>query len=89
MDRLNVLERHLSTRYQHSDAILEARPCSSVRTLPRFDSHVMERFIDDLCEFKSSVYEKFRSHPDLLPSTIEGLTKGSLTVAFFFPTTQS
>ena len=76
MDRIRVLQQHLRSDAEASSSGVGWEACSSVRVLPRFDSHTMERFIDDLCDFKHSVYEEFREHPELLPPVIEGLTKG-------------
>ena len=76
MDRIHVLRHHLRSDAEASSSGVGGEPCSSVRVLPRFDSHTMERFIDDLCDFKHSVYEEFREHPELLPPVLEGLTKG-------------
>lgn len=79
MNRLNTFLRHLEKRADVEQKSLQRAETSSVRTLPRFDSYVLGHYIDDLYEFKQSVYEEFRSRPDLLPAVIEGLTKGNLT----------
>ena len=81
MDRLKVLQRHLSGAGATNDAALEVASCSSVKVLPRFDISVMENFLDDMCDFKAKVYEEFRQSPELLPPVIEGLTKGTCPAA--------
>eukprot|EP00197_Chlamydomonas_leiostraca_P012961 CAMPEP_0202866722 /NCGR_PEP_ID=MMETSP1391-20130828/8326_1 /ASSEMBLY_ACC=CAM_ASM_000867 /TAXON_ID=1034604 /ORGANISM="Chlamydomonas leiostraca, Strain SAG 11-49" /LENGTH=696 /DNA_ID=CAMNT_0049546701 /DNA_START=100 /DNA_END=2190 /DNA_ORIENTATION=- len=50
-------------------------PCKANRSLPFFDSHVMETYIDDQRELKAKIYQVFRANSDLLPSVEEGLTK--------------
>lgn len=76
MERLSLLFRHLANEPDIKEERLERNSTSSVRSLPRFDSYVLGHYIDDLYDFKQSVYEEFRSRPDLLPAIIEGLTKG-------------
>ena len=78
MERLEALARHVGKGAESAGSSLLRVETSSVRTLPRFDSYVLGHYIDDLYEFKQSVYEEFRSRPDLLPPVIEGLTKGIL-----------
>ncbi len=78
MNRLQALHRHIGEGPAASSDHLQKLETSSVRALPRFDSYVLGHFIDDLYDFKQSVYEEFRSRPDLLPAVTEGLTKGSL-----------
>ncbi|GAX78643.1 hypothetical protein CEUSTIGMA_g6081.t1 [Chlamydomonas eustigma] len=48
---------------------------NSIRSLPTFDSHVLETYLDDQRELKNKVYSMFRGRPDLLPETVEGLSK--------------
>ena len=56
----------------------------AVRSLPRFDVGVLEAYLDDLRSMKLEVYELLRQHPELLPPTLEGMTKGiSHSVASF------
>jgi hypothetical protein len=76
MERLSKLQEHLSIGPSSLKGSLQRQETSSVKSLPRFDSYILGRFIDDLYEFKQSVYEEFRQHPELLPPVIEGLTKG-------------
>jgi hypothetical protein len=77
MYRLSKLQDHLSIGPTSVKRTLQRQETSSVKSLPRFDSYTLGRFIDDLYEFKQSVYEEFRQHPKLLPPVIEGLTKGN------------
>ena len=77
MNRLQALYRHIGEGAELPSDNLQRLDTSSVRTLPRFDSYVLGHFIDDLYDFKQSVYEEFRSRPDLLPAVTEGLTKGN------------
>ena len=77
MNRLQALYRHIGEGVELPSDNLQRLETSSVRTLPRFDSYVLGHFIDDLYDFKQSVYEEFRSRPDLLPAVTEGLTKGN------------
>jgi len=77
MDRLLRLQDHLRVGPSSQHGTLHRQETSSVKSLPRFDSYVLGRFIDDLYEFKQSVYEEFRQHPELLPPVIEGMTKGA------------
>jgi hypothetical protein len=66
-DRLEVL----------SQQMLSPSPCSgAVKTLPRFDAHILESYIDDLRELKQKVYDLFKANPELLPVAEEGLSKG-------------
>lgn len=73
--RLQVLQRHLAN--EGSGAHVVAGPTASrSASLPRFDIGVMETCLDDLASLKEEVYEVFRHRPDLLPSSLEGLSKG-------------
>ncbi len=84
---MQTLARHLAT-VSHTDSsqTLERSDCSakSSRSLPRFDSVVLEHFLDDQRGLKLEVYELFRQHPELLPAVYEGMSKGtSVAVAMF------
>ena len=83
MNRLQAIYRHIGESTEVSEDVLQRLETSSVRTLPRFDSYVLGHYIDDLYDFKQSVYEEFRSRPDLLPPVTEGLTKGVATQLHF------
>lgn len=48
----------------------------AVKTLPKFDSYVLETYLDDLRELKMMVYDVFRHQPELLANVWEGVTKG-------------
>lgn len=87
--RLHALMGHLSMSETDSpDLALAAESASggltrqdtaalAVRSLPRFDVGVMEAYLDDLRSMKLEVYELLRQHPELLPATLEGMTKGA------------
>ncbi|MEW5307894.1 MAG: hypothetical protein WDW38_007735 [Sanguina aurantia] len=47
----------------------------ATRTLPKFDSYVLETYLDDLRELKMVVYDVFRNQPELLANVWEGVTK--------------
>ena len=65
--RLNVI----------SQQVLGMSACEgAVKSLPRFDAHVLEAYIDDQRELKQKVYDIFKANPDLLVSEEEGLSKG-------------
>ena len=76
--RVAVLARHLEVGV-HAGAgpSVEAQPARARAALPRFDTVVMEKYIDDLSDLKEEVYELFRGRPDLLPPIIENMTKGA------------
>ena len=81
--RLQVLQRHLAS----DDAItdLQAAPTASRgASLPRFDTAVMEAALDDLASLKEEVYEVFRHHPELLPASLEGLSKGVRAICVLY-----
>lgn len=50
----------------------------ATRTLPKFDSYVLETYLDDLRELKMVVYDVFRNQPELLANVWEGVTKGEI-----------
>ena len=88
--RLHTLMSHLNASdIESSDLALAAGSTDggltrqdtaalAVRSLPRFDVGVMEAYLDDLRSMKLEVYELLRQHPELLPPTLEGMTKGAL-----------
>ncbi|KAF5836725.1 putative acyl-coenzyme A oxidase 2 peroxisomal precursor [Dunaliella salina] len=47
----------------------------AAKSLPFFDWHVMETYIDDQREMKQLMYDLFKSHPEMLTPVEEGLTK--------------
>ena len=66
-DRLGVL----------SLQIISPSPCEgAVKTLPRFDAHILESYLDDQCELKQRVYDLFKAYPELLPAAEQVLSKG-------------
>ena len=79
-ERVAVLARHLEVG-DHAGArpLVQALPARARAALPRFDTVVMEKYIDDLTDLKEEVYELFRGRPDLLPPIIEDMTKGAHT----------
>ena len=72
---MQVLQRHLAAGDTMAD-LLAAPTASRGASLPRFDTAVMEATLDDLASLKEEVYEVFRHHPELLPASLEGLSKG-------------
>lgn len=73
--RLEVLQKHLASEGPSAHVVL-AGTASRGASLPRFDIAVMEACLDDLASLKEEVYEIFRHRPDLLPASLEGLSKG-------------
>lgn len=73
--RLEVLQKHLADG-SGSAQVVAAPTASREASLPRFDIGVMEACLDDIASLKEEVYETFRHRPDLLPSSLEGLSKG-------------
>lgn len=73
--RLEVLQKHLA-KGSAPDDVVAALSASRGASLPRFDIGVMEACLDDIASLKEEVYEVFRHRPDLLPSSLEGLSKG-------------
>ena len=79
-ERMAVLARHLEVGDRAgAGPSVQAQPARARAALPRFDTVVMEKYIDDLCDLKEEVYELFRGRPDLLPPIIEDMTKGAHT----------
>ena len=77
-ERVGVLARHLAVGVRAgAGASVHAQPTRARAALPRFDTVVMEKYIDDLSDLKEEVYELFRGRPDLLPPIIEDMTKGA------------
>ena len=77
--RLEVLQKHLAD--DSSPAHVAAVPTASRgASLPRFDIGAMESCLDDLASLKEEVYEVFSHRPDLLPSSLEGLSKGTASL---------
>ena len=74
--RLEVLQKHLAEGIAPAH-VVAASTASRGASLPRFDIGVMETCLDDLASLKEEVYEVFRHRPDLLPSSLEGLSKGT------------
>ncbi len=86
LQRLGVLLKHLTLGDTdgHNGIALSPTAARGV-SLPRFDTTVMESYLDELSSVKEDVYETFRHRPNLLPATLEGLSKGwalSLSQAF-------
>jgi hypothetical protein len=77
--RLEVLARHLVTAsLDDAEAPVQPQQCAgAVRSLPRFDSYLLERYLDELRELKRVVYDIFKNNPELLTPVEEGLTKGT------------
>ena len=75
--RLEVLQKHLAEGSAPAH-VVAAPTASRGASLPRFDVGVMETCLDDLASLKEEVYEVFRHRPDLLPSSLEGLSKGAV-----------
>ena len=73
--RLEVLQKHLASDGLPAHVVL-ASTASRGASLPRFDIAVMEACLDDLTSLKEEVYETFRHRLDLLPASLEGLSKG-------------
>ena len=61
---------------RHVDGI-ERHACSAVahKRLPRFDSVIMEHYLNDMTGLRDEVYGLFRQHPELLVAEEEGLSK--------------
>ena len=75
--RVQVLSGHLAEKAQTNvEPALQMQRARARAALPRFDTTLMEKYIDDLADLKEEVYEVFRRRPDLLPPIIEDLTKG-------------
>ena len=75
--RVQVLSGHLAEKAQTNvEPALRMHRARARAALPRFDSTLMEKYIDDLADLKEEVYEVFRRRPDLLPPIIEDMTKG-------------
>ena len=74
--RLEVLQKHLAEGSTPGH-VVAAPTASRGASLPRFDIGVMEACLDDIASLKEEVYEVFRHRPDLLPSSLEGLSKGT------------
>ncbi|KAK9869050.1 hypothetical protein WJX84_008987 [Apatococcus fuscideae] len=74
--RVETLARHIVVVPDTSEGV-ERVDCAaqSHRSLPRFDSVVLEHFLDDQRSLKLEVYELFRQHPELLPAVYEGMPK--------------
>ena len=86
LQRLGVLLKHIrSEGADGQHGLLVAHTAARGVSLPRFDTTVMEGYLDELSSVKEDVYETFRHRPNLLPATLEGLSKGghlSLTRQF-------
>ncbi|EIE21705.1 long-chain acyl-CoA oxidase [Coccomyxa subellipsoidea C-169] len=76
LQRLGVLLKHLTLGDTdgHNGIALSPTAARGV-SLPRFDTTVMESYLDELSSVKEDVYETFRHRPNLLPATLEGLSK--------------
>ena len=81
--RVQVLQRHLAAGDTMTD-LLAAPTASRGASLPRFDTAVMEAALDDLASLKEEVYEVFRHHPELLPASLEGLSKGVRAICVMY-----
>ena len=81
--RVQVLQRHLAAGDTMTD-LLAAPTTSRGASLPRFDTAVMEAALDDLASLKEEVYEVFRHHPELLPASLEGLSKGVRAICVLY-----
>ncbi len=76
--RMQVLAGHLAAGARADGGSgVQAQGARARAALPRFDTTVMEQYVDDLADLKEEVYELFRRRPDLLPPIIEDLTKGA------------
>lgn len=77
MQRLGVLLKHLTLGdADGQNGLALAHTAARGVSLPRFDTMVMESYLDELSSVKEDVYETFRHRPNLLPATLEGLSKG-------------
>lgn len=71
--------RRLQVLAEQMTAGLQVQPCKgAVKSLPRFDPHILETYMDELRDLKKKVYDLFKAHPELLPSVEEGLSKGEV-----------
>ena len=78
LQRLDVLLRHLTPEDADGQNGLVVAPTAARDvSLPRFDTNTMENYLDELSSVKEDVYETFRHRPNLLPATLEGLSKGA------------
>jgi hypothetical protein len=78
--RVNILLKHLQADSVDRQGPVRALSAARDTSLPRFDAVLMENFLDGLSSLKEEVYETFRLKPNLLPSTLEGLSKGTTWV---------
>jgi hypothetical protein len=83
--RLAVVSAHLAAGPGGAAAAaggVAASPCAAVarKSLPRFDPHTMEAFIDDMRDLKRQIYDVFKFNPDLLPPAVEALSKGAFSL---------
>lgn len=68
--RLAVLANHLnssSSSGASENGLWRQETASAVRSLPKFDTYIMETYLDDLREMKRQVYDLFKFKPELLP----------------------
>lgn len=66
--RLAVLANHFNSSSSSSDhGLWRQETASAVRSLPKFDTYIMETYLDDLREMKRQVYDLFKFKPELLP----------------------
>lgn len=77
-ERLQVLLKHLLVEERVQPGVLPTPTAArGGSALPRFDANVMENYLDDLASLKEEVYSVFEHKPHLLPTTMEGLSKGT------------
>lgn len=76
MRRLSVLAGQLDGSSSSSSTSILRRhdTAAAVRTLPKFDTYIMETYLDDLREMKRQIYDLFKFKPELLPGA--ELSKG-------------
>ena len=85
MHRLKSLQGHITPKSSLEEPKLSRNLCHSTDILPGLNQSNMEQFMDPLYTFKRTVYDTFASHRELLPASVEGLTKGTLTVVHTLP----
>lgn len=65
--RLAVLANHFNSSSSSEHGLWRQETASAVRSLPKFDTYIMETYLDDLREMKRQVYDLFKFKPELLP----------------------
>ena len=77
-ERVQVLLKHLLVEDRVQPGLVPSPTAArGGPALPRFDANVMENYLDDLASLKEEVYSVFEHKPHLLPTSLEGLSKGT------------